>query len=557
MMKSVSPALHSFSNNSSFLPSPVVQSLPNLQLLLDDTTASNAIKELEKFDWTSTEATAKDFLASIINLVSYNGCYIPACFNLLVQGFIPKQTDAGYDLESSDKISHLIHTTLERILTLIPLSMTLLGSSLKEQFPHKRNSPEVLFAYLKNLLLVSYYAPSLIEPLLTTAVDRLIQIDVDIKLEDVPESEEDLQFEVEIEASQTVQHSEVAATKLDAMMIVMFEYLDAAFGIRDGEDRKPIFSPMTLSQNHRDSLFNLLLQIFDKYVLTTYKSKYTQFLLFYVCRLKAQENNSFSAKFMAYLYHKVQQRQFRNVNQLASSAYLGSFLSRASYLPDSTIREVAMFILNWTLSYLNTCPNASPDAVVHGLFYSMAQSLYYIFCFHHKILASEGDVDTLKQGYRRLTESKLNPLKLCLPTIVREFVRVSAELGWCDFAPLLKQNEKVVLPTRSSFGGPNQLEMFFPFDPYLLKHSSQYINDLYTKWTGPDDEDEENDDAATPAFADDDDSDSDADDDVANDKDDESDEGRQSSDDMEQLTQDFMHFTPDVEKDLNYHFSFD
>lgn len=100
----------------------------------------------------------------------------------------------AYDLELSDKISHLTHETLKKILTLVPLryisciwfvrfvltfiSVPLLGSALKEQFPHKRNDPEVLFAYTKHLLLVSYYAPSLIEPILTTAVDRLIQIDV-------------------------------------------------------------------------------------------------------------------------------------------------------------------------------------------------------------------------------------------------------------------------------------------------------------------------------------------------------------------------------------------
>jgi hypothetical protein len=56
--------------------------------------------------------------------------------------------------------------------------MAILGNALKEQFPHKRHNSEEMFGYLKNLLLVSYYAPSLIESIITTAVDRLIQIDV-------------------------------------------------------------------------------------------------------------------------------------------------------------------------------------------------------------------------------------------------------------------------------------------------------------------------------------------------------------------------------------------
>ncbi len=70
------------------------------------------------------------------------------------------------------------------------------------------------------------------------------------------------------------------------MMLVMFEYLDAAFGENpsSSEEHEHTFPPMNLNRQHREQLFKILLQIFDKYILTTYKSKYTQFLLFYVCR---------------------------------------------------------------------------------------------------------------------------------------------------------------------------------------------------------------------------------------------------------------------------------
>lgn len=58
---------------------------------------------------------------------------------------------------------------------------------------------------------------------------------------------------------------------------------------------------------------------------------------------------------------------------------------------------------------------------------------------------------------------------------MREFVRICAENGWYDYTELVKSNEKLVL-AKSTFGGANQLEMFFPFDPYLLKYSSKYVN---------------------------------------------------------------------------------
>ncbi len=151
-------------------------------------------------------------------------------------------------------------------------------------------------------------------------------------------------------------------------------------------------------------------------------------LTHYHHRLKPYESNSFSSKFMAYLLTKIQHKQQRNAYPMACSAYLGSFLARAAYIPSETLRyafpkfyliiltffyrEVVECILNWALAYANSHPNPTADAVVHGLFYSMSQSLYYIFCFHHKALRSVGDVDALKQGLRRITESKLNPLKV-------------------------------------------------------------------------------------------------------------------------------------------------
>jgi len=543
---------------------PQYSAKSHLQIMLDPSNPVD-LRELNNLEWTTNEKSAQELLDCIVNLVSYNGCYIPSSFQLLVQGFTPKLHKSEYDLELSDKISHLIHATLQKIVTLVPLSIPILGSALKEQFPHKRNNSEEMFAYLKNLLLVSYYAPSLIDSIITTAVDRLIQIDVDIKLEDVPEEPEDLQFEVELDQPKPLPGAaELTARKLDSMMIVMFEYFDAAFGNSDSEKREhPMFPPMNLNQTHKEQLFNVLLQIFDKYILTTYKSKYTQFLLFYVCRLKPEIPTSFSSVFMAYLFNKIQQKTQRNANQMASSAYLGSFLARASYVPASTLRDVTTFILNWSLAYLNVHTTVIPDAVVHGLFYSMCQSLYYIFCFHHESLLQGQDTDSLKRGYRRITESKFNPLKFCLGTIVREFVRVCAEIGWHNYNELMANNDKLVLATKSSFGGNNQLEMFFPFDPYLLKYSSKYLDPFYVKWTGKYDEDddeeeeeeEEEEKAEKPAFADDDSSDSSDDD--AGDNDNDDNEDRQSSDDMEKLTNDFMHFTPDVERDITYHFSFD
>ena len=55
---------------------------------------------------------------------------------------------------------------------------------------------------------------------------------------------------------------------------------------------------------------------------------------------------------------------------------------------------------------------------------------------------------------------------MCLPTVVAEFSRLVARLGLMDCAGLLPQRSQAMRPQRP-------LEMFFPFDPYLLRRSAQ------------------------------------------------------------------------------------
>ncbi len=61
---------------------------------------------------------------------------------------------------------------------------------------------------------------------------------------------------------------------------------------------------------------------------------------------------------------------------------------------------------------------------------------------------------------------RLAPLSVCLPTVVAEFSRLVARLGLMDCAQLLPQRSQAMRAQRP-------LEMFFPFDPYLLRRSAQ------------------------------------------------------------------------------------
>ncbi len=60
---------------------------------------------------------------------------------------------------------------------------------------------------------------------------------------------------------------------------------------------------------------------------------------------------------------------------------------------------------------------------------------------------------------------------------------------------MLERNRLIVLSARTSVGSANNLDNFFPFDPFLLKISSKFFKNSYNFWVSDmDDEEEEYDD---------------------------------------------------------------
>jgi len=451
----------------------------------------NSLSNLVKFDWYENQHLIEDVLHCVVNLVSYNGCYATSCFEMLVKCFVPKELfqedgEKYYDLALAQKISRSVHITLQKILQMVPLSTSSFYKILKESFPHKRHDEVTQQMYLRNLLLVTQYCPSLLESLLMVAVDQLIQVDVDIKLEDLPEEDDDLLFGVDTEK---VDEMHLCAQKLDCMMETIFEYLDAMFGVASSSKSDSL--PFTTANNifSHDQTFASLLRIFDELILNTHKSKYTQFLIFYVCRLG--ERKVFAHKFINHLLTKVAEPAHPITVRMASAAYLGGFLARAKFLPVNLIYDTLLVLVQWASTYqTNAGDQAHPDADLHGLFYMVVQSTYYVFCFHHQALVREKLLD-FADPLRRVSESRLNPFKLCFATVVREFCRIIGKLRWFAAEEIMARNDRLVLNTKTSFGKLNQLESFFPFDPYLLRNSAKYIDELYNVWTNNVDVDED------------------------------------------------------------------
>lgn len=67
-------------------------------------------------------------------------------------------------------------------------------------------------------------------------------------------------------------------------------------------------------------------------------------------------------------------------------------------------------------------------------------------------------------------------MQVCLPSIVQEFLR-QAKAGrlFKISIPYLDDNS-LESEFSKAFGGIERLDMFFPFDPYLLKDSDRFVH---------------------------------------------------------------------------------
>ncbi|GIL92468.1 hypothetical protein Vretimale_19352 [Volvox reticuliferus] len=283
-------------------------------------------------------------------------------------------------------------------------------------------------------------------------------------------------------------------------------------------------------------MWETLLSSFERTILNTHRSKFTQFLLFYVC---IQSPVYCSQSLVRLLLARLRDARHAPITRTACAAYLASFLARAAFAADTLVvkalQDMATFCVDYcksqgggltvTKSTENLSAPARPQRAFstgglvavalaseataqmqrHQVFYAAIQAILYVLCYHMKSLvgdllqqqqqhvaADAGEQARSSKERRELAEAvvslvrgpvlqllnhRLQPLNVCLPSVAAEFVHQAASFNVVDCRPLLAQVE---LSTR--FQRP--LEMFFPFDPYLLRRSSRYLQlkQSYVRW---------------------------------------------------------------------------
>ena len=444
------------------------------------------------------------------------------------------------------RIHHRVHLALRYLFQLVPSASSALISAVTRQFPHLSDSKGTHATYVKNLLRIIEYAPELRGEILALITERVVKIDVEIQvdLEDLaddvgdglvqglPILHQDLSGEVaeedvddksdgeesDDESNKSDEESdpdalrEKAVTaniqKLDLILDALFAYYT------------PLFSGTSIEV--RESGLDALLSQFAIIILPTYRSRHTQFLLFHF----AQTSPNLIDNFVGACVHIAFDRGRASIIRQSAAAYLASFVARGMHVPSQIVRDVFDYI-GGQLDVLRAEHEAScrgPDLKRYSNYYSLVQALLYIFCFRWRDLQATLDEEADEEDGLQIAEmtdhqwipgikdtlaqnvfSRLNPLKVCSPAIVSQFAKIANHLGLIYVFHLLETNKRLRLSQFSGYAQRStlyshperetalsvrkeenfqQLDEYFPFDPYHLPRSKRWLNGDYREWKG-------------------------------------------------------------------------
>ncbi|CAL8272079.1 unnamed protein product [Lota lota] len=459
-------------------------------------------------------AVREEYLAFLGNLVSAQTVFLCACLKMVISYFTPKRVkicEGGVDISDSDddedenlarNFDHC-HQALQVIIRYVPSTSHFLVPILNEKFPFVQKSTRTLECYVHNLLRVTVYIPSIQRDVLEIVIGKMLKLDVSAPRAAIEEAEQNsMQQQSELteeglfdmdedepgnECSGSGLTAHPVAEKLDSLMVVMLGYI-----------RDVCLPKGALDVERTKELFRDLLCIFDKLILPTHASCHVQYILFYLCSFRV----ALAEAFLEHLWKIFQSPSYAPVLRQAAAGYIGSLLARASFLPVVTVRACTDLLVQWIHGYIDSLDSsgrqACCDVTLHGPFYTACQAVFYALIFRHRTILEVNMKKGLAylQGLNleRVVMCQLNPLNVCLPAVINLFAAFTRKYQVAFCYTVIEKNNRQMLPVvRSSNGGDsvatntNPLDSFFPFDPYLLKRSSNVILPLYQVWEDAED----------------------------------------------------------------------
>ncbi|KAL1187642.1 hypothetical protein V5N11_005036 [Cardamine amara subsp. amara] len=440
----------------------------------------------------------------IISLAATSGKYLDSCLHMLVSNFLPppwviKKLSHPRVSNKKREVLSRVHAALLKISYLVPLTPSRLVPLLSLKLPKIHKKDHLILIYVENLLklensLIGQVGGSAI---LNVVMERLRDLDLEIGWDDIQQEDSsrgmfDMELEDAVEGTmnegdelpggplnEDMSGGQIVSELLDKLMVISFEHLESC-----------------QNDGRLNQVFEILFESFENYILNTYRSKVSQFLIFYACSLDPENCGvKFANKLMDIFLSSKKPRPTR----MSAVAYLASYLARGKFLPVSLVATILERLVDECANYCRTCnDDIRPEA--HQIFYSGCQAIMYVLCFRMKSILDVPRLRSQLAPLESILMHKLNPLMVCLPSVVAEFLRQAKAGGLFIVSDSFIFDDLLESELSRAFGGCERLDTFFPFDPCLLKTSNNgYISRNFISWSmvrATYDEDEEDDDDA-------------------------------------------------------------
>ena len=207
--------------------------------------------------------------------------------------------------------------------------------------------------------------------------------------------------------------------KLDAILKLLFDHFDrppssTTTSASPSEPSTPVPSPTPPTSpppppadpTPQLAQFHALLAIFTRTILCTFKSRYTQFLIFWF----ASRDTTFADLFLGELVaHALLEPAASEVSRAAAASYVASFVSRAMFIGREEARGAVCVLCRFLEHQVDVLEGSGDDAAAPpGVFYAVAQAVFLIFCFRWRELVVEGIDGGEQQDSKRMWMAELS-----------------------------------------------------------------------------------------------------------------------------------------------------
>ncbi|GMK53517.1 hypothetical protein CspeluHIS016_0101030 [Cutaneotrichosporon spelunceum] len=260
--------------------------------------------------------------------------------------------------------------------------------------------------------------------------------------------------------------------------------------------------------------FQTLLNLFCRQILPTSATQHLPFTLFLCSSFSPAHADLFLHRLVSLALYAsdtptpTPTQPVPLTHRTAAAVYIGSLVTRARFVSDEQTRTVLQYLLAYVDGKLaqTQTKNRRVASDELPLFYAVCQAAMLIFCFRWRALTAddevagelEMDIPSGREWMRdldvlqRALTSELNPLLGCNPSVVNMFAKVAHTTGFAYCFSIIEANTHVhTKRSAPSIAAPRAarqanidagLDSYFPFDPFDLARSGEFVEALYRTW---------------------------------------------------------------------------